>query len=404
MAQAVKMPQELEMPQVLNMEDEPGLVSRLARDIPPFIVMDVLEKAKAMAREGNRVIHMDAGEPDFDTPAPIVEAAKRALAAGHTHYTPSLGIPELREEIARHYREKYGVTVSPDQIIVTSGTSPALMLVFAAVCDPGDEVIISDPHYACYPNAIRFAGGVPIKVPVAEEDGFRFRIDDLRQSVTQRTKAILINSPANPTGNLLGPSDLAAIAGVGPLVVSDEIYHGLVYGEREHTILEYTDRAVVINGFSKMYAMTGWRLGYVILPPELVRPVQKLQQNLFICAPAFSQYAAIAAFRECAEYTERMVRTYDQRRRYLLRRLREIGLGVAVEPTGAFYVLANARHISSDSYALAFDILDKVGLAVAPGIDFGANAEGFLRFCYATSMENIEEGMARLERYLAERA
>ncbi|MGE5485000.1 MAG: pyridoxal phosphate-dependent aminotransferase [Ignavibacteriales bacterium] len=379
------------------------IVSSLAREIPPFIAMDVLERAKALEREGVRVIHLEVGEPDFDTPEPVIEVAKRALASGQTHYTHSLGVLELREEIARHYERRYGVTVSPDQIIVTSGTSPALMLVFAAVCNPGDEVIISDPHYACYPNAIRAAGGAPVKVPVAEQDGFRFRVEDLRKGITPQTKAILINSPANPTGTLFRPDDLAAIAGVEPLIVSDEIYHGLVYGDREHTILEYTDHAVVINGFSKLYAMTGWRLGYVIVPPELVRPVQKLQQNLFICAAAFSQYAAIAALRECGEHTARMVRTYDERRRHMLRRLREIGLKVAVEPTGAFYILANCRHISADSYALAFDILEKSGVAVTPGIDFGANAEGFLRFSYANSIENIEEAMGRLERYLDKR-
>lgn len=376
-------------------------VSRLAEQIPPFIAMDVLERAKAMEQQGRSVIHLEVGEPDFPTPPPIVEAAQRALAAGHTHYTHSMGIPELREEIARHYHAKYGVEVSPDQIIVTSGTSPALMLAFAVICNPGDEVITSNPRYACYPNAIRFVGAVPVEVPVAEEDGFRFNIRELKKHITPRTRAILINSPANPTGILMPPEDLAAVAELGPIVVSDEIYHGLVYGEKEHTILEYTDRAIVINGFSKRYAMTGWRLGYIILPRELVRAAQKLHQNLFICASSFGQHAAIAALRHCEEYTRQMVSTYDQRRRYMLDRLRRMGFRIAVEPTGAFYVLANARHLCKDSYRLAFDILEKVGVAVTPGIDFGTNAEGFLRFSYANSLDNIAVAMDRLEQYVA---
>lgn len=377
-------------------------VSALARDIPPFIAMDVLERAKAMEREGRRILHLAAGEPDFDTPAPIVEAAQQALAAGHTHYTHSMGIPELRDEIVRHYQRKYGVAISPDRIIVSSGTSPLLMLLFQAICNTGDEVIISDPHYACYPNAIRVAGGVPVRVRVSEAGGFKFTPEGLRSAISPRTVAILANSPSNPTGTVLGPDDLAMLTKAGPLVVSDEIYHGLVYGEKEHTILEYTDHAVVINGFSKAFAMTGWRLGYVILPPELVRPMQKLQQNLFICASSFAQHAGIVALRDCAEHTVRMAEAYDQRRRHILRRLKEIGLRVTVEPTGAFYVLANATHIHPDSYALAFDILERVGVATTPGIDFGPGAEGFLRFSYASSLENIEEAMVRLGQYIAD--
>ncbi|MHB8758058.1 MAG: pyridoxal phosphate-dependent aminotransferase [Bacillota bacterium] len=376
------------------------MVSDLARDIPPFIAMDVLEKAQAMQRAGRSIVQVSAGEPDFETPAPIVEAAKRALDLGQTHYTHSMGLPELREEIAAHYHRRYGVTISPEQVVVSSGTSPLLMLVFMAICDPGDEVIISDPHYACYPNAIRSAGGVPVKVRVTEEGGFRFDLGDLRAAVTPRTKAILVNSPSNPTGIVLGPDDLRALAGVGPLVISDEIYHGLVYGEREHSMLEFTDRTVVINGFSKAYAMTGWRLGYVILPKELVRPVQKLQQNLFICASSFGQLAAITALRQGEPFTKQMAAAYDERRRFMLRRLKEMGLGIKVEPTGAFYVLANARHIHPDSYALAFDILERVGVATVPGIDFGHGAEGYLRLSYATAMPKIAEAMDRLETYV----
>ena len=215
-----------------------------------------------------------------------------------------------------------------------------------------------------------------------------------------RTKAILINSPSNPTGNLLEAERMRALAEMGPLIISDEIYHGLVYEGREHSILEFTDRAVVLNGFSKHYAMTGWRLGYLILPPEMVRPIQKIHQNFFISANDFVQWAGITALREAGPEVERMRRIYDERRRYMLRRLRDLGFGITVEPTGAFYVLANAKHISDDSYSLAFEILEKAKVGVAPGIDFGTHAEGYLRFSYAASLDRIREGMDRLESYL----
>ncbi len=377
--------------------------SRRACEIPPFIVMDVLEKAKELERAGRSIIHLEVGEPDFRTPEPIREACRRALAAGETGYTPSLGIPELREAIARYYSEKYGIEVPARRVIVTPGSSPALLLVFEALLDPGDEVIISDPCYSCYPNYIRAAEGVPVRVKVPAENGFRFVPDEVRSHITPRTKAILINSPANPTGNILTAADLRALADIGLPIVSDEIYHGLVYEGRAHSILEFTDNAFVINGFSKTWAMTGWRLGYAILPDEFVRPVQKLQQNLLICAGSFTQRAAVAAFSdECKPYVDEMVRTYDERRRYIIPRLREIGLSVAVEPTGAFYVLADARRYSTDSYSLAFRILEECGVATAPGIDFGPNAEGYLRFSYANSLENIEDGLRRLERFFAE--
>ena len=381
-------------------------VSRRARKIPPFIVMDVLEKAKEMEREGRHIIHLEIGEPDFPTPQAVKDAAARAIAADDTHYTASLGIPELREAIAGHYRERYGVVVSPDRVLVTSGTSPAMLLIFQALLDPGDEVVLSDPHYACYPNFIRTVDGVPVNVPVFEEDGYRLRAERVQAHLSPGTKAILVNSPSNPTGTLLTAEDLAGLAGLGPYVISDEIYHGLVYEGREHSILEFTDRAFVVNGFSKLYAMTGWRLGYVIMPPEMVRPMQKLQQNLFICAGSFAQRAAISALRECRVDVEQMVRTYDERRRFMLRRLSEIGFRLSVPPTGAFYVFADARRVpglaarAGDSYRLAFDLLDKAGVAVAPGIDFGSHGEGHLRFSYANSIENIEEGMRRLAAYI----
>lgn len=378
------------------------MISSRALDIPPFIVMDVLERAKAMERQGVDVVHLEVGEPDFDTPSCIVDAAVEAMRAGRTHYTHSQGLYELREAICEHYQSRYGVNVDPDRVVVTAGTSPALLLAFASLLEPGDEVIISDPHYACYPHFVRFLGGRPVFVEAEEQDGFQLRPEKIEQAVSSKTKAILVNSPSNPTGNLLDSQRLEAIAQIGLTVISDEIYHGLVYGDREHSVLEFTDRAIVLNGFSKLYAMTGWRLGYLILPSELVRPIQKMHQNFFISANDFGQWAAIAALRKAQHDVERMRLIYDERRRYLIPKLRELGFKIQVEPTGAFYVLANARAFSKNSYQFAFEILEKAHVGVAPGIDFGSNAEGYLRFSYAASLERIQEGMARLGRYLAE--
>jgi aspartate/methionine/tyrosine aminotransferase len=375
---------------------------RAAR-IQPFLVMEVLERAQALERAGREIIHLEVGEPDFETPECIREAGIRAIRDGETRYTHSLGLLELREAICEDYRKEYGVTVTPDRVVVTSGTSPAMVLLFGALLGPGDEVLIPDPHYACHPSFVEFLGGRAVAVDVREEDGFQYRPEEIRARMTPRTRAVLVNSPSNPTGNVLSAERMAAIAALGPCVVSDEIYHGLVYEGRAPSILEFTENAFVLNGFSKKYAMTGWRLGYVIAPPRYVRTMQKLQQNFFISAGSIPQRAGVAALREAGPDVARMVAVYDERRRYLVRALRELGLGVAVEPTGAFYVLANARHVDADSHRLAFDILERAGVAVTPGVDFGRNAEGFLRFSYANSLERIAEAARRLRRYLEAR-
>lgn len=379
------------------------MVTTRAAEIPPFIVMDVLEAAQEMERVGEHIVHLEVGEPDFDTPECIKEACLRALRDGKTHYTHSLGLLELRESICNHYHERYGVIISPDQVLVTSGTSPAMMILFATLLEKGSEVIISDPHYACYPNFIRFFEGSSVCVPVLECDGFQYTPAAIREKITPRTRAILINSPSNPTGNILNRERMVQIASLGVPVISDEVYHGLVYEDKEHSILEFTDSAFVLNGFSKTYAMTGWRLGYLIAPKSYIRPMQKIQQNLFISPNAFVQWAGVAALGEAGPDVLRMRSIYNERRKFMIQRLREMGLGICVEPTGAFYVLGNIRAFSRDSYQTAFDILKRAHVGVAPGVDFGKNAEGYLRFSYANSLENIGEGMNRLEQYLRER-
>jgi aspartate/methionine/tyrosine aminotransferase len=378
------------------------MVAKKSSQIPPFIVMEVMEKAASMERKGENIIHLEVGEPDFDTPECIKEAAIRAIREGKTHYTHSLGLVELREAIAEDYRKRYGVEVNPDQILVTSGTSPAMLLLFMSLLEPGEEVILPNPYYACYPNFVRMVEGNPVFVKVFEEDGFQYRPEDIGPLIGPKTKAIFVNSPANPTGNLTPPERMKAIADFGKTVVSDEIYHGLVYEGKEHSILEFTRNALVINGFSKQYAMTGWRLGYLIVPPEFIRPLQKLHQNFFISANAFVQWAGIAALREADADVTQMKNLYNDRRKFIIRRLKELGFGITVEPTGAFYVLANAKRYTRKSFDLAFDILQKAKVGCTPGIDFGSNAEGYLRFSYANSVENIHEGMKRLEAYLKE--
>ncbi len=380
---------------------EQDVIARRVQEIEPFLAVEVFQRAQAMERQGIDVIHLEFGEPDFETPPVIREAAEKALKDGRTRYAHTLGILPLREAIAEHYQTRYGVTVSPDQILVTAGTSPAMLLLCSALLDPGDQVILSDPYYACYPKFVKFAEGEPVYVPVAEDDAFQFRPELVRDRLTARTKGILINSPANPTGTVLTAGRMAALAQLGPWMISDEIYHGLTYEGPEHTVLEFTDRAFVLNGFSKAFAMTGWRVGYLIAPTEFMRALTAMHGNFFISSNEFVQWAALAALREAQEDSARFRRIFDERRRAMVAGLRRIGLGVGSPPTGAFYVLANARRYTQDSLAFAFEILEKAHVGVTPGVDFGPNAEGYLRFSYSNSLERIEEGLGRIGRFLA---
>lgn len=378
------------------------MVSQKAKDLKSFIVMDVMAKAEKLEKAGENVIHLEVGEPDFNTPSIIQETAIKAIEAGRTHYTHAMGLIELREAICEHYREEYNVSLGPDRIMVTTGTSPALLLMMMAIIDGKDEVIISNPHYSCYPNFIKSLGGKPVEINTQPEDGFQYRPEAIKRALTRRTKAIVINSPSNPTGIVMTEKNLKDISAFErQYIISDEIYHGLSYEGRARSILEYTNNAFVINGFSKLYAMTGWRLGYLIFPKEFYDIMQKIHQNFMISANSFVQWAGITALTQTNDEISRMRATYNERRIYMIKRLREMGFDIHVEPTGAFYVFADARKFCKDSYREAFNILEKVKVGVTPGIDFGTGGEGFLRFSYANSMENIKEGLNRIEKYLS---
>jgi aspartate/methionine/tyrosine aminotransferase len=368
--------------------------------IKPFQAVEVFQAAKRLEAQGRSIVHLEFGEPDFPTPAVVQEAAIEALRKGHTRYTHSLGIPELRETICAHYRAKYGVAVQPDQVLVSMGSSVLMQLTLLLLLEPGDEVILTDPTYACYSSFVRIARGVPVYVPIREADGFQLDPQAVRRAVTPRTRAILVCSPANPTGVVLKPEALRELSSLGVPLISDEIYHGLAYSGAEHTALEFSREAFVLNGFSKYFAMTGWRLGYLIFPPQVLPEIMKLHQNVMISPADFPQYAGVAAMTRAIPECERYRAEYDRRRVFMIRRLAEIGLPLRYEPTGAFYCFADARRYGSDSLALAMDVLAKAGVACTPGIDFGPGGEGYLRFSYANSLENIAEAMRRLGAYL----
>ena len=358
--------------------------SSLVNELSPFYVMEVLEHAKVLESEGNEIIHFEVGEPDFITPREICDSAIESINRGETKYTESVGIPELRQSIAKHYNEVYKQGISYDNVIITLGSSPALFLAIISTIEKDDEILITDPHYACYPQIIKIAGGIPKKVSIDEENGFQVDVGEIKKVITKRTKAVILNSPANPTGVITDSDVIKEIAELGLTVISDEIYHGLEYEKSASTILQFTDDAFVINGFSKLYAMTGWRLGYIIAPNGYTRPLQKLMQNLFISPNPFVQKAGITAIEKVKDQTKEMVDTFSKRRIRMLDGLNSLGFKLKHRPDGAFYIFLNVSNISMNSRELAFGILNDAHVAVTPGIDFGPGGEGFLRLSYAT--------------------
>ncbi|MDD3078110.1 MAG: pyridoxal phosphate-dependent aminotransferase [Paludibacter sp.] len=375
-------------------------MNKIVDKMTPFIVMDVLERANELQSEGIDIVHLEVGEPDFDIPAIVAEAEVAAMKSGITHYTHSLGDPVLRQTIADFYKTEYGVEVDPECILVTSGSSPAILMTLMILCGTGDEVIMSNPGYPCYKNFTLACHAEPVFVDLCAEKGFQYNIDEIKSKITDKTQAIFVNSPMNPTGTLIDDAVFKGLAELKIPVISDEIYHGLAYEGHTRTILEFTKDAFVISGFSKRFAMTGLRLGYMIAPKKYMRALQILQQNLFICAPSTAQKAGIAALLNAGADVENMREIYNERRIYMIERLQKMGFVIHTIPQGAFYVFCDARRYTDDSYKFAFDVLENAHVGITPGIDFGTGGEGFVRFSYANSIENIRKGLNRLENYL----
>ncbi len=374
-----------------------------AEALEPFLAMEVLERAAELERAGIDIAHLELGEPEFAPPAAASRAVMEALARDETGYTDSRGLWPLREAIAEDLERRFGQSVTPERVLVTQGTSSAMTLVFSCLVEAGDEVLIPTPHYPCYPNFVRFCGAKPIFVPTKAENGWHIDPERVRRAITPKTKAIIIGSPANPTGAVQPREVMEALAQMGPTLIADEIYDGLVYDGVETTsAITLGENHFVLDGFSKRYAMTGFRLGWVVAPESAMRRLQILQQNLFISASSFVQHAGIAAIEEGAQMTADLVEACGERRTLLVDGLRRLGFGVDHDPEGAFYVLADARAFGDDSRALAFELLERAHVGITPGIDFGEAAEGRLRFCYALSPETIETALTRLEPVLAE--
>lgn len=373
-----------------------------AAAIEPFLAMEVLERALVLERAGARVIHLEIGEPDAEPPPAAVAACREALGAGHTRYTDSRGLPELRAAIAADKAARAGVPVDERHVLVTSGTSPAMLLAFGLLVEGGGEVVIPTPHYPCYPNFVRFCGGTPVFVPTGPGDGWQVDVDAVRRALSPRTRAIVVGSPANPTGAVQEEATLRALGALGVPLVADEIYDGLLFdGARAPSALACCEHAFVVDGFSKRYAMTGFRLGYVIAPDETaLRALQVMQQNLFISASEFVQRAGIAALAHGDATRRAMADAFARRRGLLVDGLRKLGFGVPSPPRGAFYVFADARAFGADSRRLAFDLLERAHVAVTPGVDFGAAGEGWLRFALSAPDEAIAEALERIARAL----
>lgn len=374
-------------------------MSERIENLTPFFVMEILELAKTLEKKGKKIIHLEIGEPDFETPAIIKDAAIKALENGETFYTHSMGMLGLREKIVDYYKNS-GVIIDKERILVTSGTSPGMLIIFLALIDIGEEVIVVEPSYPCYKNFIKIVSGKEISVQASDKTGFIPDIKELKKAISPKTKAIIINSPSNPTGAVYPEKILQEISKLGITIVSDEIYHGLVYQGKEHSILEYTDNAFVINGFSKAYAMTGFRLGYVIFPEQFKRTIQNIHQNFFISANSFVQYAGITALDNGEKEKEKMRKIFSKRREKLLKELNKYNLAPAVSPKGAFYTMVNLSEMVKDSLQFAKDLLISKQVAVAPGIDF--NAEGMIRLAYTVEEKFIEEGVKRLAEFLKE--
>jgi len=382
---------------------------RMAR-IQPFHVMALLARARALEEQGRSIVHMEIGEPDFVTPQPVIDAGIHALQEGRTHYTPAVGLTALRARVSAFYRARYGVEVAAERVVITPGASGALQLVLALLVDPGGRVLMADPGYPCNRNFVHLLNGVPVGVPVDAATNYQPTASQVEAAWSGPVSALLVASPSNPTGTLLGDPELRALFAVtrerGGALVVDEIYHGLTYGAAATTALAISEEIFVINSFSKYFGMTGWRLGWLVAPRAAVAEIDKLAQNLYLAAPTPAQYAALSAFEpDNIAILEGRRQEFQARRDYLLPALRSLGFDIAGAPEGAFYLYADCSRFTEDSYGFSARLLEEAGVAITPGIDFGDHRpERHVRFAYTTSLENLQEGVRRLKDYLGSRA
>ncbi len=378
------------------------------QEIAPFRVMQILARARAMEAAGRDVVHMEIGEPDFVSPQPVIDAAIAAQRAGHTHYTPAAGLPALREAIAGFYQRRFGVSVDPARVLITPGASGALQLVLGVLVNPGDRVLVTDPGYPCNRHMVSLFGGQPVAVPVTAQTGYAVTSEALAGAMQQGVRALMLASPANPTGNLIHLDALRALnerlrSEPGAMLVCDEIYQGLQYDAAPRTALELdADNLVVINSFSKFFGMTGWRVGWVIAPEAMIEPMERLAQNIFLAAPTSAQHAALAAFAEpTLAILEQRREAFEGRRDFLFSAVKELGFEVGEKPAGAFYLYADAGRFTNDSMTFSHELLEAAGVAVTPGVDFGAYlAERHVRFAYTTGLDRMTVGMERLRSFL----
>ncbi|MET0120594.1 MAG: pyridoxal phosphate-dependent aminotransferase [Candidatus Thiodiazotropha sp. 6PLUC9] len=382
------------------------IATRMAQ-IAPFYVMDLLARARKMEAQGRSIIHMEIGEPDYNTPGPVSAAGQAALVEGRIHYTPATGLPELRQEIAHFYLQQYQVEVDPGRVVITPGSSGALQLLMSVLINPGDSVLMADPGYPCNRHFVTMVDGLPIGIPVGAETEYQLTADLVEKAWREDTKAVLIASPSNPTGTLLSDSEMQRlhdkVSELGGILLVDEIYLGLTYGSAAGTALRFGDDLCVISSFSKYFCMTGWRLGWLIAPESLIDPLDRLAQNMFLSAPTLSQIAALSAFTpQVMDILEQRRQAFQARRDYLLPALRDLGFTLPVTPQGAFYLYAGCKDITDDSQKFALQLLEEAGVAVTPGLDFGFNKpESHLRFAYTTGMDQLKEGVDRIRQFLA---
>lgn len=385
------------------------LASRLMQ-IAPFHVMELVKRAAELEREGRQLIHMSIGEPDFAAPAPVIEAASRALSEGRLQtYTPAVGTPELREAISGHYHRVYGLDVSPSRIIITAGASGALLLACAALVESGSEVLMPDPSYPCNRHFVAAFEGHARLIPTGPEQRFQLTEAMVRGHWNAATRGVLLASPSNPTGTSIPREELegivAAVREKAGFTLVDEIYQGLSYDTAPSAALSLGEDIIVINSFSKYFNMTGWRLGWLVVPPALVPQVEKLAQNLFICASSIAQHAGLACFNPeaLAIYEERKAE-FRRRRDYLVEALRHLGFKMPVVPDGAFYIYADCSELSDDADRFTQEMMEQAGVVMVPGLDFGTyTARSYVRISYATSMENLQEAVRRLREFLPHR-